>query len=92
LLAVNTRFRDSGDVARLIEEQKPDTTKPCPYCRQPVGDEKHIRVQGNEPRLLVTCGGSGLNYTGDGCFNEVAWDPAGRRWLRWDPDAQDWVP
>jgi hypothetical protein len=46
---------------------------------------------GNEPRLLVTCGGSGYDYTGEGCFNEVAWDPDGRRWLRWDPQAGAWT-
>ena len=79
-------------MARLVRQQQPDTTKPCPHCRRPVGDEKNIRVQGNEPRLLVTCGGSGLDYTGQGCFNEVAWDSDERRWLRWDPEARDWVP
>jgi hypothetical protein len=91
-IAVNSRFQDSGDVARLVEEQKPDTTKPCPHCGQPVGDEKNIHVQGNESRLLVNCGGSGYDYIGTGCFNEVAWDPDGRRWLKWDPDAQAWTP
>jgi len=58
---VNERFQDSGDVARLVEEQEPDTAKPCPHCGQPVGDEKNIHVRGNEPRLLATCGGSRLD-------------------------------
>jgi hypothetical protein len=92
LLAVNKRFQDSSDVVRLVAEQQPDTIRPCPHCKQPVGDERNIRVQGNEPRLLVTCGGSGLDYTGKGCFNEVAWDPEARTWLRWDSDTQDWAP
>lgn len=91
-LAVNSRFQDSSDVAWLIEQQRPDTTAACPCCGQPVGDENNIRVQGTEPRLIVNCGGSGLDYTGNGCFNDLAWDPAGRRWLRWNPDAQEWTP
>lgn len=89
---MNKRFQDSGDVTRLVEEQQPDTTRPCPHCGRPVGDERNIRVQGNEPQLLVTCGGSGYDFTGQGCGNDVAWDPEARRWLRWDPDARAWVP
>ncbi len=89
---MSPRFQDSSDVTRLVQEQQPDTTAPCPHCGQPVGDEANIRVMGNEQRLLVTCGGSGLAYTGTGCFNEVAWDPEARRWLRWDPEARAWTP
>ena len=42
------------------------------------------------PRLIVTCGGSGLAYTGHGCFNEVAWDSTARRWLAWNRETRKW--
>lgn len=72
---------DHLDLARLIAEQQPDTTAPCPHCGEPAGDSGNVRVMGNVPILIATCGGSGFDYTGCGCFNEVAWDPDARKWV-----------
>jgi len=68
------------DVERLVAEQQPDASAPCPNCGKPVGDGKNIFVEGNEPRLLVHCGGSGYEHSGQGCFATVAWDPEERKW------------
>ena len=84
------RCVDHLDLAQLIAEQQPDTTAPCPHCGQPVGDSRNIRPMGIVPRLIVTCGGSGLAYTGHGCFNEVAWDSTARRWLAWNRETRKW--
>ena len=37
-------------------------------------------MEGNKPRLLVHCGGSGYEYSGNGCFATVAWNPDERKW------------
>ena len=72
--------QDSNDVEPLVAEQQPDTSATCPHCGKPVGGSKNIFVEGNEPRLLVHCGGSGYEYSGNGCFATVAWNPDERNW------------
>jgi len=72
---------EPNDVARLVAEQKPDPAAPCPHCGRPIIEDRNIVVRGYDPRLLARCGGSGLDYTGRGCFEEVAWDPDRRRWV-----------
>jgi len=70
----------SNDVRLLVAEQKPDVSKPCPHCGKPVRYSINIFVEGNEPRLLVHCGGSGYEYSGEGCFATVAWNPEEQKW------------
>jgi hypothetical protein len=69
----------SKDVERLVDEQEPDSSKPCPHCHKPVRDP-NIFVEGDVPRLLSHCGGSGSAYSGEGCFATVAWHPEKQQW------------
>ena len=70
----------SKDVEQLVAEQQPDASKPCPNCGKPVRDDKNIFMEGNEPRLLAHCGGSAYEYSGEGCFATVAWNPENQQW------------
>ena len=78
---MSRKFMDSNEVARLIEELRPDFTLPCPHCERPVDGGGRILVEGFNPRLLAHCGGTGHEFTGRGCFAKVAWDPDQRAWV-----------
>jgi hypothetical protein len=71
--------QNSSDIERLGAEQQPNLDAPCPRCGSPVGDSR-IFTEGNEPRLLVHCGGSSFDRSGKGCFTQLAWNPADRKW------------
>ena len=81
LPAVSSKFMDSNEVVRLIEEQRPDFTLPCPHCYRPVDGGGRVLVEGFKPRLPAHCGESGYEFTGRGCFAKIAWDPDQRAWV-----------
>ena len=76
------QLMDSSDVQRIVDEQQPDPAAQCPYCGKPVRENANIWLE--DGVLNAHCGGSGLNYIGEGCFRRVAWDPVEGAWVEYD--------